>query len=60
MRKHLLVWRLRHHAKQMLTLCQDCSKNIVVDTLIKIKAKAVMCSFPHVQAKIVTDTLTRY
>ena len=56
MRKHLPVWRPRHRAKQKLTLLQDCRKNTVVDTLIEVKAKAVISTFQHVPAKIVKDT----
>ena len=60
MRKHLPVCRPRHRGKQKLTLLQDWRKNTVVDTLIEVKAEAVMTTFPHVQAKIVSNTLTRY
>ena len=60
MRKHLPVWTPRHLAKQKLTLLQDCRKNTVVDTLIEVKAKAVISKSPHVELKIVTDKLTRY
>ena len=50
------MWRPRHRAKQKLTLLQDCRKNTVVDTLIEVKAKAVISTFQHVPAKIVKDT----
>ena len=56
MRKNLLVWRLRHRAKLLFRT----GGNAVVDTLIEVKAEAVMSTFPHVQAKIVTNTLIRY
>ena len=40
--------------------CCRTGENTVVDTLIEVKAKAVISTSPHVEPKIVTDTLTRY
>ena len=37
--------------------CCRTGENTVVDTLIEVKAKAVISTSPHVEPKIVTDTL---
>ena len=64
MRTHLHVSRPRHRAKQKLILSQDCWKNTVFVTLIEVEAEALVYTqadtFPQVQTKYVTDTLTRY
>ena len=57
------MWRPRHRSKQKVTLLQEWRLRRL-STLIKVEAEALVYTqahtFPQVQAKSVTDTLTRY
>ena len=58
------MWRSRHPSKQKADTLAGVKAYTVVDTLNEVEAKALVYTQSHtisqVQAKSVTDTLTRY